>query len=128
MTEVFEEEAGVVEIETVMQEGQDSTTLVAEEDIIDAYSEAPIVEFSDLGLDTRLTQALTKMGIETPTAIQSQSIPIALSGKDILARAPTGSGKTLSYVLPVLHMMARHWLCSQSFWCPQRNYRCKFHR
>ena len=91
-----------------MQEGQDSTTLVAEEDIIDAYSEAPIVEFSDLGLDTRLTQALTKMGIETPTAIQSQSIPIALSGKDILARAPTGSGKTLSYVLPVLHKILNY--------------------
>ena len=60
-------------------------------------------EFSELGLDARLTRALTKMSIETPTTIQAESIPISLSGKDILARAPTGSGKTLAYVLPVLH-------------------------
>lgn len=65
--------------------------------------EAEMKDFSELGLDARLTGALTKMSIEVPTLIQSQSIPITLTGKDLLARAPTGSGKTLAYVLPLLH-------------------------
>lgn len=73
-------------------------------------AEVPVVEFSDLGLDARLTCALTKMGgIESPTVIQAQSIPIALTGKDILARAPTGSGKTLAYILPVLHKILNYY-------------------
>lgn len=67
-----------------------------------------IKDFSELGLDARLTRAVKQMGIDTPTLIQSQSIPIALTGKDILARAPTGSGKTLAYVLPVLHKILNH--------------------
>lgn len=68
-----------------------------------------IKDFSELGLDARLTRAVSQMGgIDTPTLIQSQSIPIALSGKDILARAPTGSGKTLAYVLPVLHKILNY--------------------
>ena len=71
-------------------------------------SEPEIKDFSELGLDARLTRALNQMGIENPTMIQSQSIPIALTGKDILARAPTGSGKTLAYVLPVLHKILNY--------------------
>lgn len=72
-------------------------------------TESPVVEFSDLGLDARLTRALSQMnGIANPTVIQAQSIPIALTGKDILARAPTGSGKTLAYVLPVLHKILNY--------------------
>ena len=67
-----------------------------------------IKDFSELGLDARLTRAVNQMGIESPTLIQSQSIPIALTGKDILARAPTGSGKTLAYVLPVLHKILNY--------------------
>ena len=67
-----------------------------------------IKKFSDLGLDARISCALNQMGIESPTLIQSQSIPIALTGKDLLARAPTGSGKTLAYVLPVLHTILNY--------------------
>lgn len=67
-----------------------------------------IKNFSELGLDARLTRAVNQIGIDSPTLIQSQSIPIALTGKDILARAPTGSGKTLAYVLPVLHKILNH--------------------
>ena len=74
----------------------------------DASEATEMKEFSELGLDARLTGALTKMSIDAPTLIQSQSIPVALTGRDILARAPTGSGKTLAYVLPVLHKILNH--------------------
>ncbi len=61
------------------------------------------VNFTDLGLDARLTRVLAKLEFAQPTLIQAQGIPIALSGRDLLAKAPTGSGKTLAYILPVLH-------------------------
>lgn len=61
------------------------------------------ITFTSLGLDPRLTRALSKLEFIKPTLIQAEGIPIALSGRDLLAKAPTGSGKTLGYVLPVLH-------------------------
>lgn len=66
-------------------------------------TEEKSVTFTDLGLDSRLTRVLAKLNFSKPTLIQSQGIPIALSGRDLLAKAPTGSGKTLAYILPVLH-------------------------
>lgn len=67
-----------------------------------AESAAPPT-FTSLGLDARLTRALSKLEFSQATLIQAESIPIALSGRDLLAKAPTGSGKTLAYVLPILH-------------------------
>ena len=58
--------------------------------------------FEDMKLDPRLLQALTQQKFTTPTLVQSEAIPLALSGKDVLARAKTGSGKTAAYLLPVL--------------------------
>ncbi|KAF3405402.1 ATP-dependent RNA helicase dbp9 [Talaromyces pinophilus] len=58
--------------------------------------------FENLALDPRLRQALVKENFSKPTLVQSKAIPLALEGKDILARAKTGSGKTAAYVLPVL--------------------------
>src|ERR1700750_2460271 len=46
------------------------------------------------------------MGYETPTPIQAQAIPLILEGKDLIACAQTGTGKTASYLLPVLHKIA----------------------
>ncbi|KAJ9625786.1 ATP-dependent DNA/RNA helicase [Taxawa tesnikishii (nom. ined.)] len=63
--------------------------------------------FSSLGLDPRLLQAVTRERFAAPTAVQARAIPVALSGKDILARAKTGSGKTAAYVLPVLHAILK---------------------
>ncbi|KAJ5716927.1 ATP-dependent RNA helicase dbp9 [Penicillium malachiteum] len=60
------------------------------------------LDFEALGLDPRLRQALIKEKFSKPTLVQSKAIPLALEGKDILARAKTGSGKTAAYVLPVL--------------------------
>jgi len=48
------------------------------------------------------------MGIETATPIQEQAIPAILSGKDVLACAQTGTGKTAAFLLPILHRLTEH--------------------
>lgn len=59
--------------------------------------------FDELQLDPKLLQALKKKGFTTPTPVQAACISAALSGKDLVAQARTGTGKTLAYVLPALH-------------------------
>lgn len=59
-------------------------------------------QFSDLDLDESLLDALRDMGYERPTAIQLAAIPPAMDGRDVLGSAPTGTGKTAAYLLPVL--------------------------
>lgn len=60
------------------------------------------ITFASFGLDPRLLQGISKLKFQTPTPVQVKAIPLALQGKDILARAKTGSGKTAAFVLPVL--------------------------
>ncbi|KAA8644038.1 hypothetical protein EYZ11_004472 [Aspergillus tanneri] len=64
--------------------------------------DATDIDFESLNLDPRLRQALIKEKFTKPTLVQAKAIPLALEGKDILARAKTGSGKTAAYVLPIL--------------------------
>ncbi|KAJ2158244.1 ATP-dependent DNA/RNA helicase [Coemansia sp. RSA 552] len=59
--------------------------------------------FLSLDLDDRLLRALGSMKLVHPTLVQAKAIPLALAGKDVLARAKTGSGKTAAYCLPMLH-------------------------
>ncbi|NXF83734.1 DDX56 helicase, partial [Sclerurus mexicanus] len=61
--------------------------------------------FEHMGLDGRLLRAVAELGWAAPTAIQAQAIPLALEGRDLLARARTGSGKTGAYGLPLLHKL-----------------------
>lgn len=63
--------------------------------------------FADLNLDSRLLQAVAKLNFRSPTLVQRKAIPLALDGKDVLARAKTGSGKTAAYLLPVLHSLLK---------------------
>lgn len=63
--------------------------------------------FSDLGLDSRLLQAIANQKYQTPTLVQSKVIPLALNGQDVLAKAKTGSGKTAAYLLPILHSVLK---------------------
>lgn len=63
------------------------------------------MQFTDFSLDQRLLQTLKHMGIDTPTEIQEQAIPIALAGKDLMASSKTGSGKTLAFLLPAMQRM-----------------------
>lgn len=61
--------------------------------------------FEEMGLDARLLRALAKKGLSEPTLVQAKAIPLILEGKDVVARARTGSGKTLSYLLPLVHKL-----------------------
>uniref|UniRef100_A0A3Q2QUY3 Probable ATP-dependent RNA helicase DDX56 n=1 Tax=Fundulus heteroclitus TaxID=8078 RepID=A0A3Q2QUY3_FUNHE len=60
------------------------------------------LQFHEMGLDDRLVKAVADLGWSQPTLIQEKAIPLALEGKDLLARARTGSGKTASYAIPVI--------------------------
>jgi len=64
--------------------------------------DAPEVTFADLGLPEGVVRKLAQNGVTTPFPIQAATIPDALAGKDILGRGRTGSGKTLSFGLPLL--------------------------
>ncbi len=61
--------------------------------------------FDDLFLDDKLLSALKKLHFETPTAVQEAAIPLILEGKDVLAGAATGTGKTAAFVLPALQLL-----------------------
>ena len=61
--------------------------------------------FAGLGLDARLLAGLTALGYEEPTPIQTEAIPPLLAGRDLLAQAATGTGKTAAFALPLLHRL-----------------------
>ena len=63
--------------------------------------------FSKLGLNSPIVKAVAKQGYEKPTSIQEKAIPIVLSGKNLIAAAQTGTGKTASFVLPILEMLSK---------------------
>ncbi len=58
--------------------------------------------FTSLGLSKALVKAVTEKGYETPSPIQEKAIPVILEGKDVLASAQTGTGKTAGFTLPIL--------------------------
>lgn len=62
--------------------------------------------FKELDLPTNLLSALDAIGYEKPSPIQAQTIPILLAGQDVLGHAPTGTGKTAAFALPVLARIA----------------------
>ena len=65
-------------------------------------ADAPTPTFHDLNLPAPLLKALDEVGYETPSPIQAQTIPHLLSGSDLLGHAPTGTGKTAAFALPLL--------------------------
>lgn len=65
------------------------------------------MNFNALGLIEPLVRAVTELGYSELTAIQAKSIPIILGGKDVLASAQTGTGKTASFVLPILQRLSQ---------------------
>ncbi|MER0426150.1 DEAD/DEAH box helicase [Streptomyces microflavus] len=84
------------ETETVEALEADETDVAAEADA------EPTVTFGDLGLPDGIVRKLAQNGVTAPFPIQAATIPDALAGKDILGRGRTGSGKTLSFGLPLL--------------------------
>nr|WP_328805661.1 DEAD/DEAH box helicase [Sabulicella rubraurantiaca] len=69
-------------------------------------AEAPRAIFSDLGLSEKLLRAVEEAGYKHPTPIQEQAIPIVLMGRDVLGCAQTGTGKTASFTLPMMDILA----------------------
>lgn len=67
----------------------------------------PVKSFSELSLDPRLERAIERAGWNKPTSVQAAVIPLALNGRHILVSAPTGSGKTASYAIPVVQHVCR---------------------
>ncbi|MFI1713422.1 DEAD/DEAH box helicase [Streptomyces litmocidini] len=88
--------------ETVAVEADDTAETVVEETV----SDEPTITFGDLGLPEGVVRKLAQNGVTTPFPIQAATIPDALAGKDILGRGRTGSGKTLSFGLPLLATLA----------------------
>ncbi|MEM8541140.1 MAG: DEAD/DEAH box helicase, partial [Pseudomonadota bacterium] len=66
-----------------------------------------MVSFADLGLSEKVLKAVEDVGYSEPTPIQEGAIPHALSGKDVLGIAQTGTGKTASFVLPMITRLER---------------------
>ena len=63
--------------------------------------------FASLGLSDNALDAVTRLGYDEPTPVQEQAIPIVLTGRDLIAAASTGTGKTAAFLLPVLSRMPR---------------------
>lgn len=66
-----------------------------------------MTSFADLGLSDNALAAVTALGYDEPTAVQAQAIPFALEGRDIIAAAKTGTGKTAAFSLPSLDKLSR---------------------
>ena len=64
-----------------------------------------IIKFEDLPISDDIKRAVIEMGFEEPSPIQSQSIPVILSGKDVIGQAQTGTGKTAAFSIPILEMV-----------------------
>jgi superfamily II DNA/RNA helicase len=90
----------------------DAAGPVADDSISDAEAayndegEAEPNGFADLGLSPEIYRAVEDMGYRTPTPIQAQAIPPVLMGRDVLGCAQTGTGKTASFVLPMLDILS----------------------
>jgi ATP-dependent RNA helicase RhlE len=65
------------------------------------------MSFKSLGLSEALVKAVSAQGYDTPTPIQAKSIPPVLEGKDVLASAQTGTGKTAGFTLPMLQLLSQ---------------------
>jgi superfamily II DNA/RNA helicase len=65
-----------------------------------------ILSFESLNLDPTILRAVLEAGYDTPTGVQAQAIPPALEGRDIMASAQTGTGKTAAFTLPALNLLA----------------------
>ena len=71
-------------------------------DAVEASEAITTDTFAEMGLHPRILESLTGMGAETPFPIQASTIPAAISGRDVLGRGKTGSGKTIAFTVPLV--------------------------
>jgi len=69
---------------------------------------AELPDFAELGLSDIVLSAVKDMGYSTPTPIQSKTVPIILTGADVIGTAQTGTGKTAAFALPIVNMIGAH--------------------
>ena len=62
--------------------------------------------FDQLGLNDKILKAIQEKGYTQPSPVQEKAIPVILKGKDVLASAQTGTGKTAGFTLPILHLLS----------------------
>ena len=62
--------------------------------------------FNELGLSAPILKAIASQGYKTPSPIQAKSIPAVLDGRDVMAAAQTGTGKTAGFTLPILEKLS----------------------
>ncbi len=79
------------------------------------------IKFEDLPINDDIKRAVIEMGFEEPSPIQAQSIPVILSGKDVIGQAQTGTGKTAAFSIPILEMVDQNDKSLQAIvLCPTR--------
>lgn len=78
------------------------------------------MKFSELNLKENLVKALSDLKLETPTEVQEKAIPMVLSGKDVVVRSKTGSGKTFAFALPILNSISPEKKLQALILCPTR--------
>ena len=66
-----------------------------------------MTQFADLGLSEAALAAVERLGYDQPTPVQEQAIPLVLEGRDLIAAASTGTGKTAAFLLPILSTLPR---------------------
>ncbi len=70
------------------------------------FSQSSWAEFSvQQGLDPRISKAIPKLKLDNPTAVQEKACPAIMSGRDVLIKSPTGTGKSLAYIIPLLQRL-----------------------
>src|SRR2546423_13829124 len=73
-----------------------------------------LVEFEQLGLGAMALRAVATLGYDAPTAVQARAIPLLLAGRDVTVQAPTGTGKTAAYGLPIVEQLVESALETQA--------------
>src|SRR5438552_7194451 len=89
------------------QAGQEASVTVASPSTLNNETNSPLQGFDGLGLSPSVLRAVELSGYTTPTPIQAQGIPHLLQRRDIIGIAQTGTGKTASFTLPMIEMLAR---------------------
>ena len=64
------------------------------------------ITFAELGLNEQILAGVATLGFSAPTPVQAAAIPVVLAGKDVVASAQTGTGKTAAFMLPTLQLIA----------------------
>lgn len=86
--------------------GDEAADLPAMNDVRLPQTEGELQKFTQLNLSEKTMKAIQDMGFETMTEIQQRTIPPLLAGRDVLGAAKTGSGKTLSFLIPAVEMLS----------------------